>query len=227
MNRHEKLEMQIFCVYGVIMARFLLIRHGQTDWNVEKRIMGDRPIPLNHTGRNQAQALADAMQSYPLHHVYSSPMVRAQETAGVIAQAKNIPVQSVTSLAEIEYGQYIGKTFTEICTAKGYAPYFMNPLDPVAPDGESLQQVQDRMWNFFQTLISKHQGETVALVSHADTIKCLLIKILNMPYTSMAYFRVDHTTINLVEILEGAPRVISLNVAPSMEGIFESRKFFG
>ncbi len=219
--------MQIFCVYGVIMTRFLLIRHGQTDWNVEKRIMGNRPIPLNATGRSQAQALADALQQYPLHHIYSSPMVRAQETANILAQTKNLAVQSINSLAEIEYGQYIGKTFTEICTAKGYAPYFMNPLDPVAPDGESLQQVQDRMWNFFQDLTTKHVNETVALVSHADTIKCLLIKILNMPYTSMAYFRIDHTTVNLVEMLAGAPRVISLNVAPSMEGIFSSRKFFG
>ena len=84
--------------------KLYLIRHGQTDWNVAGKIQGCHDIPLNETGRKQAQYLAEGMRNRPVTHIYSSPQIRALETARAIAASQGVEVTTLPGLREVEFG---------------------------------------------------------------------------------------------------------------------------
>ena len=96
--------------------KLYIIRHGQTDWNVEGKIQGRQDIPLNDMGRRQARALADGMKSRPVASVYSSPQKRAMETAEAIAGPLGLTVKAVPQLMEIGYGDWEGRSAEDILT---------------------------------------------------------------------------------------------------------------
>ena len=79
-----------------------LIRHGETQWNRERRFLGRSDVPLNNTGQHQAQLLADRLRAVPFNHVYSSPLTRAVETAGGIGATHGLPVERIPGLAELD-----------------------------------------------------------------------------------------------------------------------------
>ena len=104
---------------GEIMQRILWIRHGETEWNRERRIMGREEIGLNDAGREQSRSLATALQPYALDAIISSPILRARETAAIIAEPHQLEVQCDERLWEIDYGDWVGKTFDEIRAKPG------------------------------------------------------------------------------------------------------------
>ena len=84
--------------------KIYIIRHGQTDWNVEGKIQGRQDIPLNAAGKMQAQALAKGMENRPITAIYSSPQLRAMETAQAIAAAQNVPIHTLPQLVGAQGG---------------------------------------------------------------------------------------------------------------------------
>src|SRR5690606_18715121 len=158
----------------LIMVRILLIRHGETDWNRERRIMGDQAIPLNQDGQRQAEVLREFLKDIPVELCLSSPVLRAQQTAELLVQGHGLKIQSDPRLVEIGYGEWIGKTFTEVRAIPGYIPYYQRLDTAVAPGGESLYQVRDRAVHLIEELRgSRYQN--IWLISHADWIKCVLM----------------------------------------------------
>ena len=101
--------------------KLYIIRHGQTDWNVEGKIQGRQDIPLNDMGRRQARALADGMKSRPVASVYSSPQKRAMETAEAIAGPLGLTVKAVPQLMEIGYGDWEGRSAEDLSLIHIYA----------------------------------------------------------------------------------------------------------
>ena len=101
--------------------KLYLIRHGQTDWNIEQRIQGQQDIPLNDTGRAQARCLTQAMKEKKLDAIYTSPQIRAYATAGAVAGNRPIPVVALPWLMEINYGDWEGKTAKELLKKMGTA----------------------------------------------------------------------------------------------------------
>ena len=93
--------------------KLYIIRHGQTDWNIAKKIQGRQDIPLNERGHFQAQCLGKAMENRPITAVFSSPQIRAMETAIAVASPAGVPVIPVRDLMEINYGVWEGKTEEE------------------------------------------------------------------------------------------------------------------
>ena len=100
--------------------KLYIIRHGQTDWNVEGKIQGRQDIPLNAAGRSQAEMLAKGMEKRPVTAIYSSPQIRAMETAETLARAQGVTVIPVPELAEIGYGDWEGRTASDILAASGH-----------------------------------------------------------------------------------------------------------
>lgn len=94
--------------------RLYLIRHGQTDWNLAHRIQGRKDIPLNETGRQQARLLAEGMKNRPAEKIFTSQMLRARETAEILANSQNVSLYLVKGLEEINYGEWEGMTWEEI-----------------------------------------------------------------------------------------------------------------
>lgn len=208
------------------MLRVLFVRHGETEWNRERRIMGREEIGLNETGRKQSAQLQAGLIQVPLDAIYSSPILRARETAEILSRERDLKVVFDERLAEIDYGEWVGKTFEDVRRMPGYQPYFTRLETPVAPGGETLYQVRDRVTAFYESLKQGGTNRTVAVVSHADTIKCLLMGVLEIPFANIWRFRIDNVSVSLLEAEPRGDRVICINQRGDLDRLFATRFAF-
>ena len=143
-----------------------LVRHGETDWNRERRIQGSTDIPLNDTGRSQASATGALLASREWDGVYASPLSRAFETAEIIADTLGLPIpRIVPQLAERNYGDAEGLTGDEIDARFAGAD---------VPGRETRDEVAARALPAIVELAEKHPGESIVLVSHGGVIRTIL-----------------------------------------------------
>lgn len=157
--------------------RIYLIRHGQTDWNIQGKIQGSCNIPLNETGRRQARQLAEGMEARPVAKLFSSTLVRAMETAEAVSQRQGVGIIPLDSLIEIGFGKWEGMTNDEILEAypKEYTHWCLNPGEAAPPGGESLREVTGRCKTAVKEILRTTGGrEDAAVVSHGATIVHLI-----------------------------------------------------
>lgn len=159
--------------------KLYIIRHGQTDWNVEGKIQGRQDIPLNDMGRRQARALADGMKSRPVAAVYSSPQKRAMETAEAIAGPLGLTVKAVPQLMEIGYGDWEGRSAEDILTTDRelYESWWQHPATVAPPGGETLNQVDERCRQAWDIIRAGMKGDT-AVVAHGGTLAHFIVHLL-------------------------------------------------
>ena len=159
--------------------KLYIIRHGQTDWNVEGKIQGRQDIPLNAAGRSQAEMLAKGMEKRPVTAIYSSPQIRAMETAETLARAQGMAVIPVPELAEIGYGDWEGRTASDILAKerKLYEEWWQHPATVAPPGGETLNQVDERCRQAWDMIRSGMKGDT-AVVAHGGTLAHFIVHLL-------------------------------------------------
>lgn len=153
--------------------KIYLIRHGQTDWNIAGMIQGSHDIPLNETGRIQAWKLAEAMDERPITKIFSSPLIRAAETAQMIAKRQKVELCSIKPLVEVEFGKWEGLTWAEIENQfpEELKRWTMNPQEVSPPGGETLTSIRNRCVEAWKTIREITGGnEDVAIVSHGATL---------------------------------------------------------
>lgn len=171
------------------MMRLILIRHGQTDWNVEGRYQGQADPPLNDVGRKQANATADQLASLPIEAIYTSTLKRALETAKIIArQHTGLAVTQDERLREINLGAWEGMLSRDI-PADYPDAWAMRQQDPVhsrAPGGESIAEVAKRVWAAADEIACHHPQGLVVIVSHTLALATLVCKASDQPL-DMAY----------------------------------------
>ena len=160
---------------GAQLTRVLLLRHGETAWNVDTRIQGQLDVPLNATGRAQARALAAALAGEGLQALYSSDLARAAETAAAVGEACGLPVVHERGLRERSFGLFEGSTWREIEERWPEGSERWRRRDPdFGPEGgETLQRFFDRCVATATTLAARHPGEAIALVAHGGVLDCL------------------------------------------------------
>lgn len=208
------------------MLRILLIRHGETDWNRDRRIMGREEVPLNEAGVKQIHHMKESLESAPIDAVYSSPLLRALETAQILIGERDLEPMRDSRLEEVDYGDWVGMTFRDARQTPGYVPYYERLDTPVAPNGESLYQVRDRGMGFLGDLQKKHPNQMILVVSHADWIKCILMHLLDIPFRNIWKFRIDNGSVSLLEMEEKGNRVICINQRGDIERLFVTRFAF-
>lgn len=149
-----------------------IVRHGQTDWNIAKKLQGREDIPLNTTGRQQALACAKALEGIPFETIYTSPLSRAAETAQIISvHGCHAPVVIEQDLTEREFGEGSGLTYDEL-----HAVYPEYP--EVLPRGmESFDRLSERIHSAVLRCMENHHEKPVLLVSHGGSINALLYRI--------------------------------------------------
>jgi len=149
-----------------------LVRHGETDWNREQRLQGTRDIPLNEAGVAQAHELADYFSTLAITCVISSPLVRASETAAILADACACPIRVEARLREIDHGSWSGLTLPDI-GSRFPELVAREQLRPEAFDvsgGERLPDVYRRVTGVLADLLSQHEREHVLVVGHGITL---------------------------------------------------------
>jgi broad specificity phosphatase PhoE len=160
----------------------LLARHGQTDLNVDERWQGRLDLPLNATGRAQADALAAALPP-GIEVIVASPQLRARQTAEVVAAARGLEIEFDALFRERDFGAFEGLTSEEarvqhpaLWAANAAYRWDLQPLG-----AESTQEVVDRVAVGLQALKSRHAGRCVLLVSHGFVVRCLRYLIDRLP----------------------------------------------
>lgn len=186
-------------------TRFVLVRHGEAAGNHELRYLGTTDAPLTERGRAQARQLADALRAYPLAALYSSPLVRARETANAIAAPHGLAVRVEDALREGHFGAWENLTRAEVREADGIAlAAWEAGTDVAPPGGESLEAVRTRTVACATRLAERHVGEMVALVSHVGPIKALVCAALGLPAAGALRMWLDPASVCMVDWRIGA-----------------------
>ncbi len=156
-------------------TRLIVLRHGETAWNVDTRIQGHLDIPLNERGRWQASRTAQALMDEPVRAIYASDLSRAHETAQAVAQAFQLPVTTHLGLRERNFGTFQGRTFAEIESELPEQALRWRKRDPVfAPEGgESLIEFRQRVTEAAHDIAARHPGELVVMVGHGGVLDVL------------------------------------------------------
>jgi 2,3-bisphosphoglycerate-dependent phosphoglycerate mutase len=190
----------------------VLVRHGQTDWNLQLRFQGHINTPLNAAGLVQASALAERLESWPIQAVYSSDLDRAAQTAAPLAQRLGLELVIDPRLRERSGGVFEGLTNEEMLARYADEWQELQLAGSAPPGGESNAQMTKRVLDSFNGIVSQHQGQMVAIVTHGGVIRIILLHLLGIRQEH--HRRIDvsgNTGTSIVEIDEHGPRLLSLN----------------
>jgi alpha-ribazole phosphatase len=165
------------------MTRLCLVRHGQTDWNIEGRYQGQSDVPLNENGRAQARALARQLQEHSFTAIYSSDLQRAKETAEIIAAVVKLPVISDRRLREINQGEWEGQQ-VDIIRSRYSNLWQQRSVDPAKvrpPGGETVEEVARRVYAVTEEIAAQHPTGSVLIVSHGISLAALICRMRGIP----------------------------------------------
>ena len=163
------------------MAQIILVRHGETEWNVGEIFRGRIDIELNKTGIKQAELLAKYLSCLRIDAIYSSPLRRALTTAEIMANYHKLDVVITPGLVDFDYGEWQGLPHQEVKDRykELYAQWINHPGRVRMPAGESLDEVRKRAMSVVDRVIAKYEG-SVVLVSHRVVNKVLICALLGL-----------------------------------------------
>jgi broad specificity phosphatase PhoE len=198
-----------------------IARHGQTDWNNEKRFQGNFDIPLNDMGRKQAEALAKSLSGKGITAIYSSPKSRAVETAEITGKVTGCKVEVIQDLREITHGVFDGLTLDEVFSRKDDAiiRWREDRINIAPPEGESIKQCYDRVVPIFDNLVKRNKGKTFLLVSHLVVTKSLLVRCLDAPLEVFWRFDQGSAALNKIRYNDTGPVVELLNYTGHLNSV--------
>ena len=178
------------------MTRLILIRHGETNWNVERRKQGRNDQPLNEKGSTQAKLAAEYVKAnYNIQKVWSSPLQRCSNTAALF----NMPVETSDHLLEIDYGDWEGMLTSDI--EKNYAHLINGSVDGTdAPGGENRSDLPVRANAWITESSIANQGGDVVLVGHGGSMKGLITGVLGLPDEAMDTLTIDNCSVTVLDI---------------------------
>lgn len=191
-----------------------LIRHGQTVWNEEGRLCGSSDVPLSKIGLFQAHKVAERLKDVNISAVYSSPLMRAKQTAQAIASFHQLPVFVENDLREIDYGDWEGVKVSE---AMDKFPELerlrrKEPMKFVPPKGEPMEIFAKRVIAAIQKIASNHAGKTICVVAHQTVNRFVICWALEMDFRFWSQLRQDPACVNLLQVREnGLWRICLLN----------------
>jgi broad specificity phosphatase PhoE len=197
-----------------VETRIFLIRHGVTDWHEQRKVLGQRDVPLNAQGINQAQAVAVALAGAQLHEVLSSPLLRAMQTAEIIAGQFGIEVARDPRLVDFRVGKWEGMAYGDVSASPEYQKFLADPLSTAIPGGEDLRQIRERaIAAVEQALADTPAGESVAIVTHAGILRVILAHYLGSAPGNYHRLRVAPGSISVLSFADDRelPRVLAVN----------------
>ncbi len=203
------------------VMRLLVIRHARTAANVAGRIGAREDYPLDEAGRAQAEALQEKLAVYKPVAVYSSPQLRAADTAEIASEKLDIPVHITDNLMEYSLGVLEGMLISEI---KEKHPDLhppidtwlrMQPGDPVTrpdiPGAESMANLVGRVMAFANRMVEQHPGECVAMVTHLALIKALFTTVSGGTMRDHSAFLADNASVSVIDFYNRMPVIRGFN----------------
>lgn len=189
-----------------------LIRHGETQWNVDGRVQGHLDVPLSERGVEQARRLARWLAEDRLDAVYSSDLIRARVTAEALAEGR-LPVSNEPRFREAHFGHFEGLTGPE-CQAAYPEEYRLWRSASVRfrpPQGETVELLQARCMEALAEHLPKHPGQVVAVVCHGGPVRAMVCGLLGLPLEAYNRIRVENTSVARFLFTERGPMLTGFN----------------
>ncbi len=201
----------------------ILMRHGETLWNREGRVMGRNPVELSENGRAQVEAAILPARVLKLDLIMTSPLVRARQTAEIIADGLGgVEIIEDPTIAEVSYGRWEGMTYHELIDDPHYVVYRESPVEYPTPGGETIPQVQARGVTAIRRAIEAHPGRRVLFVSHGDIIRTVLCYFLGLELKFFHRLRIDNAAFSGIQIAGNFAEVKFMNLLPDPTRAFVS-----
>ncbi|NJN15231.1 MAG: histidine phosphatase family protein [Oscillochloris sp.] len=203
------------------MTTLFLIRHGETDWNMQGRWQGHADVPLNDIGRRQAALVAARLrdESVVFDAIYSSDLARAFQTAWEIGAAVKVAVQLLPSLREIDLGNWSGLTYEEMREKYPTEIALLDQGQDIPRGGaETLAAMQRRVVEAVDAIAAHHKGECLALVTHGGCIRMMLAHAERFAGDGFKrYPHIGNTSISVVTIVDGRWQIERVNDMQHLE----------
>ena len=195
--------------------RILLLRHGETDWNLQGRCQGVTDLDLNERGRQQARDIAAYLSTERITAIYSSDLKRALHTAEFIRRPHDLEVTVDSNFRELNHGAFEGLTFSDIraCFPDFLKKWRSEPADLIIPRGERLVDVEERAWKAMERIVRSHSSdETAVVVSHNFAILAILCRITGTPLNGYRSFHIEPCGLTHIQY-DGAEgwRIVRIN----------------
>jgi broad specificity phosphatase PhoE len=169
-----------------------LVRHGQTEFNEKDLMQGQADIPLSETGHQEALALAKYLQHEPLDIIYSTPLLRAQQTASHINHFHQQPLEIIDQLTEINIGSWEGQSYPKIVqTQADFYKQWINDTSMPIPGGESFQDVYNRVEQGMHLIMNSKQKH-ILISGHATVNRAILCFLMKLPLQAGRRFRMQN-----------------------------------
>ncbi len=214
--QHQTLHLKPHARYWVDL---LLVRHGQTDWNVEERLMGMRPVKLNAEGIAQVERAATLLGAFQPISIYSSPAQRAVQTAQILQERLDLQaeIQCHKGLGEFNMGRWEGRTLKELREMGLWSQYMEHPEGIVFPGGESMEAIQMRAVTAVNEIVQNlSQGGTVLLSSHGGIVRLLTLAAYGAALSRYHRTYVSNASLTQIRLIPGlAPKVLCVNRLPN------------
>jgi alpha-ribazole phosphatase len=188
------------------MGKIFLLRHGETDYHAQKRLLGRMDIGLNETGREQARRAAEYFEGIELSAVYCSPLKRCLETARPTAESKGLEIQEMDELIEVEMGEWDGRSVKELFETENelLSRWLRNPSSVVLPGGEDFNAVKERTAVALEKITKRHVEDSPALiVAHGGPIRVMLCQALRMNIDDMLRIEIDLVSVSSMAFFQG------------------------
>lgn len=199
------------------MTTYLLVRHAATEFSNLAIAGRTTNIRLSPEGRRQAERLRDLLQPQPVAAIYSSPLERAVETAGILAAGPKLRVTTEEFLAEIDYGEWTGLSFAELKDDERWQAFNSFRSTTRIPGGESAVGVQERMVAGLERLQLRHPDEVVALVTHLEPIRLAICYYAGVPIDLSLRISIEPASVSAVAISRQGIRILGLNRTAGIE----------
>lgn len=207
------------------MTSIILVRHGETAWNAERRLQGHTDIALSGHGRRQATALAGALAGEKLDAIYASDLSRARETAEAVAARLGLEVIIDPRLRERCYGAFEGMLYSQVARTypAEWEAWQARDIDALPPEGErraeTFRQFHARAHGALLDLARRHPGQHIAVVSHGGVLECAYRAAHNMVLESPRTFPIRNASINRFHVLDGQLSLASWGEVEHLESL--------
>jgi broad specificity phosphatase PhoE len=197
------------------------MRHGETPWNRQGRVMGRQPVELDAGGRTQVQDAVELARVLQPDLIVTSPLIRARQSAEIIAAGLGgVQVVDEPQIEEVRYGSWEGMTYHQLIEDPAYIDYRKAPLETPMPGGESILDVQKRGVEAVKRQIAANSGKRLLFVSHGDIIRTVLCHFIALDLKYFHRIRVDNATFFGLEISDDFAEVKFLNLLPDPRRAF-------
>lgn len=201
-----------------LTTTLLLIRHGLND-AVGVRLAAHEPVPLNGLGLEQARALVSRLSGIRIDAIYASPLVRAQQTAKPLAQARGIDVREMPGAIEFEMGEFNGRRFDDLHEDAGWRRFNAKRSLTRGRGGELMLEVQARFVGALLEAAERHCGGTIAVFSHADPIRAAVMYFAGMPIDFFRRLDVMPASLCAIALRPDGPALLKVNDTGDLQGL--------